>query len=225
MVAITRVVAGDGSPSGLFHVTHTPLEVLRKKGLRANALAEYVVHRIIERLEEGLADALRDVALRFNRTHNDYYPLELSLREQLFIAPAHYSGVLLSLTKQDALLGLNETSEPNRKARAMIWFSRLFAPGVLELIARFHGDDTIHALSVLERVPETPSHLLRLREKPLLEDGFYSLLARPFLEVNGIIRRYDGGHDPCPEARAIRFNGTIPFECFEVLPLQSGKAL
>ncbi|MFM0009115.1 hypothetical protein [Paraburkholderia sediminicola] len=225
MVAITRIVAGDEHPYGLFHVTRTPLNVLRKKGLRANALAEYAVHRLIERLEEGLAPALRDAALRFNRTHKDYYPLELSLREQLSIAPAHYSGVLLSLTKEDGLLGLNETSEPNRKAHAMIQFSRQFAPGVLESIARFHEDDTAHALGILECVPGTPLHLLRLREKPLLEDGFFSLLAQPFLEVNGIMRRYDGRHDLRPEARAIWFNGIIPFECFEILPLQPDRAL
>ncbi|MBC8742591.1 hypothetical protein F6X40_39560 [Paraburkholderia sp. UCT31] len=43
MVAITRIIAGEEHPYGLFHLTHTPLDVLRKKGLRANALAEYGV--------------------------------------------------------------------------------------------------------------------------------------------------------------------------------------
>ncbi|SDC49039.1 hypothetical protein [Paraburkholderia lycopersici] len=224
MVAITRIIAGEEPPYGLFHLTHTPLEVLREKGLRANALAEYTVHKLIGRLQERIAPASKDAACRFARTHEDYYPLELSLWEQLSIAPPHYSGVLLSLTQDDALLGLNETSEPNRKLRAMIQFSRKFAPEALESIARFHDGDTAHALDILERATKTPWHLLRLREQPSLEDGFFSLLAQPFLEVNGILRSYDRGPDLRPEARAIWFNGNIPFECFEVLPLQPGRA-
>ncbi|RKE25177.1 hypothetical protein B0G76_6696 [Paraburkholderia sp. BL23I1N1] len=208
----------------VFHLTHTPLDVLRKKGLRANALADYTVHKLIGRLQERMAPALEETARRFTRTHGDYYPLELSLWEQLSLAPPHYSGVLLSLTQDDALAGLNETSEPNRKLRAMLQFSKQFAPEALESIARFHDGDTAHALGRLERAPATPGHLLRLREQPSLEDGFFSLLAQPFLEVNGILRNYDRGADLRPEARAIWFNGIIPFECFEVLPLQSGGA-
>ncbi|MFM0083484.1 hypothetical protein [Paraburkholderia sediminicola] len=182
------------------------------------------MHKLIGRLQERMAPALEDTARRFTRTHEDYYPLELSLWEQLSIAPPHYSGVLLSLTRDDTLLGLNETSEPNRKVRAMLQFSQQFAPEALEAIARFHDGDTTHALDRLQRAPKTPRHLLRLREQPSLADGFFSLLAQPFLEVNGILRSYDRGADLRPEARAIWFNGIIPFECFEVLPLQPGTA-
>lgn len=224
MVAITRIIAGEEQPHGLFHLTHTPLDVLRERGLRANALADHSVHRLIRRLQERMATALEERARGFSRTHDDYYPLELSLWEQLSIAPTHYSGVLLSLTQDDALLGLNEASEPDRKMRALLQFSKQFAPEAFESIARFHDGDTAHALDRLERAPKTPGHLLRLREQPSLEDGFFSLLAQPFLEVNGILRSYDRGTDLRPEARAIWFNGIIPLECFEVLPLQSSRA-
>jgi hypothetical protein len=217
MVAITRIIAGEEPPYGLFHLTHTPLDVLRKKGLRANALADYTVHKLIGRLHERMAPAVEGAARRFTRKHGDYYPLELSLCEQLSIAPPHYSGVLLSFTQDDALLGLSETSEPNRKLRAMLKFSQQFAPEALEPIARFHDGDTLRALDRLERTPKTPSHLLRLREQPSLEDGFFSLLAQPFLEVNGILRSCDRGAELRLEARAIWFNGIIPFECFEIL--------
>ncbi|APA84070.1 hypothetical protein BJG93_00620 [Paraburkholderia sprentiae WSM5005] len=217
MVALTRIIDGEEQPYGLFHVTRTPLKVLREKGLRANALGEYSVHRIILRLQERMAEALRETAHRYSRTHEDYYPRELSLQEQISIAPAHYSGVLLSLTREDALLGLNETCEPNRKARAMINFSQQFEPNALETIARFHQNDTVHALGVLDSVPEEPWHLLRLRERPSLQDGFFSLLAKPFLEVNGIMRDYGRGAELQPVARAIWFNGIIPFDNLDVL--------
>ncbi|MFL9981367.1 hypothetical protein [Paraburkholderia graminis] len=106
----------------------------------------------------------------------------------------------------------------------MLQFSKQFAPEALESIARFHDGDTAHVLDRLERAPKAPWHLLRLREQPSLEDGFFSLLAQPFREVNGILRNYDRGADLRPEARAIWFNGIIPFECFEVLPFQPGRA-
>lgn len=217
MVALTRIIDGEEQPYGLFCATRTPLEVLREKGLRANALGGYSVHRLILRLQERMAEALRDTAHRYNRTHEDYYPRELSLHEQLSLAPAHYSGVLLSLTREDAFLGLNETCEPNRKARALINFSRQFELNALESIARFHQDDTARPLGELDSVLEDPWHLLQLREKPSLQDGFFSLLAKPFLEVNGIMRNYGRGAELQPEARAIWFNGIIPFDNLDVL--------
>jgi len=39
MVAITKIIAGEKSAYGLFHITRTPFGKLHEKGLRANALA------------------------------------------------------------------------------------------------------------------------------------------------------------------------------------------
>jgi len=44
------------------------------------------------------------------------------------------------------------------------------------------------------------------------------MFAEPWLDVNGLLRSYDRGFDLRPEGRAIWFNGTIPFDCLEVLP-------
>ncbi|MFM0378476.1 hypothetical protein PQQ72_15825 [Paraburkholderia strydomiana] len=218
MVAITKVIAGEESPYGLFHVTRTPLAKLREKGLRANALAEYSVHRLIERLQKRLAPVLEEVRSRCERTHQANYALELSLAEQLTIAPSHYSAILLALTQEDARLGMNDTSEPNRKARAMVEFARQFAPQAFERVTQMYKQDTNNALEALALVPDAPWHLLRLRSKPPFDDGFFALLAAPYLEVNGLMRSYDRGLDLRPEARAIWFNGVIPFDCLEVMP-------
>jgi hypothetical protein len=217
MVAIVRIINCEEPPYGLFHVTRTPLAVLREKGLRANSHAAYAVHRLIHRLQKRLAPMLEETANRYRLAGGDTYPLELSLTEQLSIAPSHYSGVFLTLTQEDASIGLNETSEPNRKARAMVDFARQNAPHVFETVARLYKD-TAQALSALEEVPDAPWHLLRVRVKPPQEDGYFSMFAEPWLEVNGLLRSYDRGPDLRPEARAIWFNGTIPFDCLEVLP-------
>lgn len=81
MVAITKIIAGEKSPYGLFHITRTPLVKLHEKGLRANALAEYSVHRLIERLQKRMSSVLEEARSRSERTHETDYALELRLSE------------------------------------------------------------------------------------------------------------------------------------------------
>lgn len=222
MVAIAQIIAGEESPYGLFHATRTPVEKLRAKGLRANALGTYSVHRLIERLHRRLAPVLEEARNRYDRIQESYLPLELGLWEQLAVAPSHFSAVLLTLTQEDACLGAEAGSEPNRKAQALVDFARQFAPHVFETVMQMYDKDTVHALNTLNELSDSPSHLLRIRTKPEIEDGFFSLLAAPYLEVNGMMRSYARGPNLRPEARAIWFNGVIPFDCVEVLPVPHG---
>ncbi|KXU87153.1 hypothetical protein CR51_36070 [Caballeronia megalochromosomata] len=199
--------------------------MLQAKGLRANSLAEYAVHWLIERLSTRLSPLLEAATRRHRRCHEPECPPELSLAEQLAIAPTHYSAVLLALTLEDARLGMDDASEPNRKARALLQFAECHAPDVVEAMERSDGRDFAHALEELEVQSDEPWHLLRMRRKPPEEEGYFAFLSRPWLEVNGLARSYDRGPDLRPEARAIWFNGTVPFDCLEIMPVPSDWAI
>jgi hypothetical protein len=224
MVAIVEVIAGMEPPFGLYHATRAPLSVLQADGLRARSLANYAVHWLIERLSTQLSPLLEAAARRHRRCHEPEYPPELSLPEQLAIAPIHYSAVLLALTPEDARLGLDDASEPNRKARALLQFAECHAPDVVEAMERSDGRSLEHARMVLEAQTDRPWHLLRVRRKPPIDDGYFAYLARPWHEVNGLARSYDRGPELRPEARAIWFNGTLPFDCLEMMSPPSGWA-
>lgn len=220
MVAISRVIDGDEPPYGLFHVTAVPLGLLEEKGLRAQSKAPRVVHRLINRLQQGLAPLLTETAQRYRRINESTYPLKLSLVEQLSIAPDHYSAILLATTEQDAIKAGPAASEPIRKARALVKFARENALDILELVSRVYDTDTAQALSALEQPSSTPLHLLRVRSVPPEDDGYFSMFAEPWSDVNGLLRSYDRP-EVRPEARALWFNGAIPFACLEVLTASS----
>jgi hypothetical protein len=223
MVAISRIIAGEERPYGLFHITSTPLPVLQKQGLRADSRAVYAVHRLIERLRARLAPLLEETAGRDRRVGDHTYPLELSVSEQLSIAPTHYSAVVLALTPEDAYACWHGGSEPERKARALVDFARRYAPRELETISRLYATDTEHAMDALHDATCDTPHLLRLCNSPPESEGYFALLVEPWLEVQGLLRSYDRGAELRPEARVIWFNGTIPFSCLDVLPMPASN--
>ncbi|WP_244815352.1 hypothetical protein [Caballeronia sp. Lep1P3] len=186
--------------------------------MRAQSRSVRAVHRLIERLQQRLAPLLDELAVRHRRTGDDTYPLELTLAEQLSIAPKHYSGVLLTLTVEDAAEAAHALSEPVRKARALVAVARQYAPEALQTVSRLYDTDTAHAFAALDEESTEPFQLLRLRAFPPEDEGYFAMFAEPWMEVEGLLRSYDRGPELRPEARAIWFNGTIPFACLDVLP-------
>jgi len=216
MVAIREVIEGAHKPYGLFHSTCTPLEELKRRGLRANAREGLLLHNLIRRLSARLCKDLEMLSAKYPRTSQSAYPLELDLTEQLAIAPQHYSGVVLTLEASDARLVGQSTSEPERKARALVEVARKHRPDVLEALMRSDGQETQQALKLLSLGPREPQWLVKLIQVPDKAEGFFSLLPEPILETSSLVRWY-GRAELRPEARAILFNGVIPFECLKVL--------
>jgi hypothetical protein len=214
MVALREIIAGNCEPYGLFHATRVPLAELRQKGIRANARGRYEVHDLVERLLFRLGPLLSELPRQFEPVSNGYYPLGMSLVEQLATAPVHYSGVVFTLERADAQELAMARSEPERKARALVEVARKRAPEALEALMRSDGQATGMALKHLKEGEEGPYVLLRLIDVP--EDGFFSQLGEPTRDVTGMMRNLHGSEHR-PEARAILFNGIVPPECFEVV--------
>jgi hypothetical protein len=214
MVALREIIAGNCEPYGLYHATRVPLAELRQKGIRAKALAPYEIHDLVERLISRLGPLLSDLKGKFEPVSNGYYPLGMSLVEQLATAPVHYSGVVFTLEKADAQELAMARSEPERKARALVEVARKRAPEVLDSLMRSDGRATGMALEHLKEGEEGPYVLLRLNNVP--EEGFFSQLGEPTRDVTGMMRNLHGSEHR-PEARAILFNGIVPPECFEVV--------
>lgn len=224
MVAIREIIEGAHGPYGLYHATTSPLEELERRGVRALARESLLLHNLIRRLTARLSSELVALSKQYPcRTSDRDYPLELSLSEQVAMAPVHYSGVLLALDTTDAKWLARSLSEPERKARALMEFAREHAPYVLEALMRSDGMETEAALNRLDHSVRDRPVLLRLARIPDREDGFFAALSEPTLEANGLFRSHDR---PVvrPEARAVWFNGTVPFECFEVVSDSAGRS-
>jgi hypothetical protein len=222
MVAIREVIEGGHEPYGLYHTTTLHLDDIQRRGVRALARESQLLHKLIQRLTERLSTELDAQSKKYPcRTSERDYPLELSLSEQIAMAPVHYSGVLLALDANDAKWLAFALSEPERKARALTEFARQHAPHVLEALMRSDTMETEAALNRLDHSVTDPGVLLRLVRVPDREDGFFAALSAPTLEANGLLRSHDR---PVvrPEPRAVWFNGTIPFECFEVVSGSQG---
>jgi hypothetical protein len=214
MVALREIIAGNCEPYGLYHATRVPLAELRQKGIHAKALARYDIHDLVERLISRLGPLLSDLREQFEPVPNGYYPLGMSLVDQLAAAPVHYSGVVFTLERAEAQELAMARSEPERKARALVEVARKRAPEVLDSLMRSDGRATGMALKHLKAGEEGPYVLLRLIDVP--EDGFFSQLGEPTRDVTGMMRNLHGTEHR-PEARAILFNGIVPPECFEVV--------
>jgi hypothetical protein len=214
MVALREIVEEGCQPYGLFHATREPLETLRQKGLRANAYDSHLVHDIVDRLTARLQPELAELRERPRPVSNDYFPLGMSLTEQFALAPIHYSAVVLTLEVSDAKGLVDAVSEPERKARALVQLARERTPDVLEAMRLAYSPQTWSALEALQKKPDGPYVLLRMKTVP--EDGFFSLLPSPLRPVQGMLRDY-AESELRPQARAVLFNGIIPFDCLEVV--------
>jgi hypothetical protein len=216
MVRLKDLIEGNCELYGLFHATQTPVGELERSGLVPNQNGAAVLDSFISNLTSALREHLDAPFDSVHGVRNDYYPLEMSLGEQLARTRLGYAGVILALDEWDAVTLAGSSSEPERRAKALRSFAEEKEPGLLERLKEGAGGEDIRAaLELLDSKSLAPIVFLRLVKFPT--EGYFALLARPDSPVTDLLRltRRDS---PRPEARAILFNGVIPFSCFEVIP-------
>jgi hypothetical protein len=216
MVRLRELIDGDCEQYGLFHATQTPMDELERTGLVPNQNAAAVLHTFVDQLTKALREQLDAPFNLLHVVREDHYPLEMSLSEQLARARLNYRGLILALDELDAVALVGSSSEPERRAKALRSFAKEKEPGLLERLQEAEkGDDIRAALELLDSRSSAPVVFLRLVKFPT--EGYFALLARPGNPVTDLLsltRR----HNPRPEARAILFNGVIPFSCLEIIP-------
>jgi hypothetical protein len=109
---------------------------------------------------------------------------------------------------------VGSSSEPERRVKAPRSFAKEKEPSLLERLQEGGKGGIRAALELLDSRSSAPVVVLRLVKFPT--EGYFALLARPDNPVADILRLTRD--KPRPEARAVLFNGVIPFSCLEIIP-------